>query len=174
MSAPSGRAVDARLSWSVDQWALRAVVLACPVLAVLAAAAAGAPALAWAVVLVLPGAVAAAVRPDSHWFAVALGVAGAYWLLSAPREVTGWALLAAALLLVGHCAATLAALGPPTMRLDPVTRRTWGRRLAALLLGTAAVWGLADAFARQSGSGSVLLTVLACVVLAALAAALGG
>jgi hypothetical protein len=163
-----------RLRWSVDQWVLRAVVLAGPVLAVLCAAAAGAPAVLWALVLALPGAGAAAVRPDSHWVAVPMAVAGAYWLLGAPRELTVWSLIAAALLLGAHSAASLAALGPPGMRLDPTTARTWARRLVALLAATALTWGVAQAMTRSSGSSSLLLTVLAFVVLAVLAAALGG
>jgi hypothetical protein len=163
-----------RLRWSVDQWALRAVVLVASPLAVVCAAAAGAAGFAWAVLLVLPVSVAAAIRPDSHWPALAMSVGGSYWLLSAPRQLTGWSLLAAALLLVCHCAASLAALGPPGMRLDRTTLRTWSRRLAVLLAAVILTWGVASLVTRASGSSSVLLTVLAFVVLAALAAALDG
>ncbi|WP_426566297.1 hypothetical protein ACPPVT_07040 [Angustibacter sp. McL0619] len=173
-SPQAGRAQRGRLRWSVDQWVLRAAVLAAPLLAVGCAAAAGAPAVLFGLLLVLPAAIAAAVRPDSHWAALAMTVTCAYWLLSAPRQLTAWSLVAAALLLACHGAASVAALGPPGMRIDPTTARTWARRLAALLAATTGTWAVAHAMVRSSGSSSLVLTVLAVLVLAVLSAALGG
>jgi len=150
-----------------QQVLLRLVVLVAPVGAALCASAAGAGLLRWTLPVVAVLTLLGARRPDSHWPATSFAVVGGYWLLAAPRSATAWALVAGLLLLAAHAAAALAALGPAGLRLDPLTARTWARRLVLVSAGTVLAWLVAVLLHHGSPRGHLVLTIAALLVLAA-------
>ena len=160
------RTLHAVVLFSTEQRWLRVVVLVTPALAVLCAVAAGAPAPVAALVTAGLLGLASAARPDSHWPAAALAAVGVYWLGWGPAELSGWSLPAALLLLGGHAAASLAALGPPGMRVDAVTGRTWGRRTSVVAAATACVWVLAWGVSGVADTGHLALSVLGLLAVA--------
>ncbi|GAA4358856.1 hypothetical protein [Angustibacter luteus] len=164
------RTVHTVVLLSAEQQWLRAVVLVTPPLAVLCAVAAGAPAPGAALVGAALLGLASAARPDSHWPAAALAAVGVYWLGWGPAGLSWWSLAAALLLLGCHAAAALASLGPPGMRVDAVTWRTWARRTSVVAAATVGVWALAWGLGRLADTGHLVLTVLGLLAVAVVTA----
>ena len=125
--------------WTRGQWALRATVVLGPVLALLAAAPAGAAPWGWLVVLVAVLAAFHARWPESAGGIAAPGVVVLFWGAALGDRLTAWALAAAAALLAAHVAALLAAYGPDGLGVDVPTLRLWLRRAGAAFLLAPAV-----------------------------------
>jgi MYXO-CTERM domain-containing protein len=120
--------------WSRGQWALRVIVAAGPVVALLACAPTGAPPPAWLVLIVLGLALVHARAPESPFGIGAMGAVVLWWAAALDDRVEAWSLLGAAGLLASHVAAVVAAYGPDRLGVDPATARLWARRgLVALV-----------------------------------------
>ena len=128
--------------YPTSQLVLRAVVLVCPVVALLATGPAGNWPPWWIVVGVGALAGAAAAAPDSQMPTGAGLAALVWWTITLGDDLTGWLLVAAAALVVGHVGGLLASYGPGTMRLDPSIARLWARRGALVLLVVPAAWAV--------------------------------
>lgn len=155
-SGPGNGNVDAFRAMSRQQKLLRGGVVAAAVAAVGVTDAAGelsGP----GVVFVLIGAIATALRPDSHAGTVAVVAVAVQWFAGVDDVRSPWTMAAAALVLVIHTAAALAASTPPTATapLDLVER--WSRRAAVVLAATIVVWGLTWAFEALDTGPSALL-----------------
>lgn len=85
------------------------------------------------------GVLAVALPDSSAPLFLVLGL-GWLWWGEVPDRFSGWTLLAAALLLVVHVAATLACYGPPALELPGSLLVTWTGRAAVMLAGAALVW----------------------------------
>lgn len=155
---------------SGHQRVLRLLVLGCGPLVLYCATAAGATPgrLTWAVIVLLS--ILAAAQPDSIAPAVTLGGAAGCWALAVPDHTSVWVLPAALLLLVLHSASTLAALGPPGLRLDSATQRRWARRVLAVGALTVSIWAATWLARDVAGPGNLLVTAAALGALAVLLA----
>lgn len=166
--------------WSRGQWALRAVVAAGPVVALLLAGAAGSAPPAWAVLLVLGLALAHARLPESPAGTAAAGLAVLAWVVvpgdplgdralagaAGPAGVVG-AVGAAVALVAAHVAALLVAQGPDALGVDPATARLWLRRGAAVCLLAPVVAGLALVLRGRHESIAVWVAGLAVALVVA-------
>jgi hypothetical protein len=130
-------------SYPTSQLVLRALVLLGPVVAVLATGPAGNWPPWWVVAPVAGLAAAVAASPDSPLSAGPGLVSLGWWTIALGDELTGWVVLAAVALVVGHLAGLLASYGPGTMPLDPATARLWARRGVLVLLSVPGAWGVA-------------------------------
>ena len=119
---------------------LRLVLLLAPPAALLLTATAGVGPAAWLVVLVTLVAAVWALFPESAAGSAALFLVVAWWGLGLRDGLHPAALGAAALVLVSHVAAVVAAHGPPTVALDPALARRWAVRAGLVLLSAPAVF----------------------------------
>lgn len=157
---------------SRQQWGLRLVtVLATAAFLAAASLAGGGAPVGWTVVAVLlcAGSVA---FPDSAAPLVLMLACAGQWLVTVPPHVGGWTLVAGLAVLAVHLSCTLAASGPPGMRLGPSLVRRWATRAGVLALVTAVAWGAARALTGGGLTPSVWLTAVALVVVAGAAFAL--
>jgi hypothetical protein len=113
-----------------------------PVVAVLATGPAGSWPPWWLVAGVVALAGASAVAADSQMLTGAGLVALAWWTVGLDDDLTGWVVLAAAALVVGHVAALLASYGPATMPVDRSLLLLWTRRGGLVLLVVPAAWAV--------------------------------
>ena len=144
---------------SRSQRALRAVMIAAPLAAALATAAAG-DASAWFVATSLVLVLVAALRPDSHAaFAVAV-VTATHWLIAVDAVGSPWVLLAAGAMLVLHTATAAATTAPPSAEMSANSARRWSRRAGVVLAGTIAVWAAMRGFESLDPRGNVALAVV--------------
>ena len=154
--------------WTRGQRALRAVVVAGILTALLATGLAGAWPRWWLVVLVGVLAVAFAFYPDSAIGTVAMALVLAWWGVAFRDEVHPQVLVAAVALVVAHVAAVVAAYGPGELAVDPATVRLWARRAGIVVLAAPVVfvaWELAPDGPEDSslwviGLAAALVTTL--------------
>lgn len=164
--APPGWSADLRrgVAW---QGAVRLMVVASPVGAILAAGrAAGSPPPSFLVVLILGLAVVTAAVPDSHAGLLVVASIGYFWVSEVNDRAGVWTLVAAACFAVFHSATTMAALIQRGAG-DRVTAIRWILRVGMVVLGTAAGWGVSAAMVRANPSTNALFFAAALVVLAA-------
>jgi hypothetical protein len=128
--------------YPTSQLVLRALVLLCPLVAVLATGPAGSWPPWWIVVGVGALAGAAAATPDSQMPTGAGLAALVWWTVTLGDDLTAWLLLAAAALVVGHVAALLASYGPGPMPLDRGVAGLWVRRGTLVLVVVPAAWAV--------------------------------
>ena len=159
--------------WSPGQWALRAVVLLGPVLALVARGPSlGAPK-PWVVGVVLLLGVGWALTPESFVGCVVLLVVGFSWVSAHEAEVPVGALVAAFGLLAAHLAALVVSYGPSQLPINAGVVRLWIVRGVMLLAAAPVVWALARTVDGLPASGSVWvagLVVAVSVVVVATAA----
>lgn len=120
------------------------------------------PTVAWPAAVVLSLALLTAIAPDSAAGLAAFIVYAAWWLLAVPGSTSGWVLVAALALLIGHAATAYLAAGPATLSADPALRVRWLRDVAVVGALTCAGWlvaRLADG-ALVTGQGVLMLTLL--------------
>jgi len=161
--------------WTRGQWVLRAIVVLGPVLALLAAAPAGAAPWGWLVVLVGLLAALHARWPESAGGLAAPGVVVVFWAAALGDRLSAWALAAAAGLLASHVAALLAAYGPDALGLDVPTVRLWLPRAGAAFLLAPVVLLVARLLRDRSDTPAawVVGLAVALVAVAVATAALG-
>ena len=147
MSRSGGGAVLDRVALSSPQQKLfRAVALAAPCAFLALVPVAGGvfhPVFTAAGVLL---AVVVALVPDSHAPLGLVVYLGGLWMLADPG-LDLWTLPAAAALLAGHLACTLASYGPPGLVLDRALLARWRVRATACLGAAVLVWLAAGAVA---------------------------
>jgi hypothetical protein len=156
--------------WPPGQWLLRALVVAGPLVALFATVPAGATPRWWLVLLVGGLAGLFALLPESAAGPAAYVLVVAWWGVGLRDGVHPAALLAAAGLLASHLAATVAALGPGTLPVDPAVLRRWGLR-GLLVLPSAALTLAVVAVVRDQPAPPGLWAVGLAALLAGLVAA---
>ncbi|WP_148613969.1 hypothetical protein [Nocardioides rubriscoriae] len=166
-------AVRAVRGWPASQRWLRLVVLVGPLVALLAAAAAGNGPRPWVVALVLGLSVMWASAPESGVGSLALLVVLFWWTRVPDDALHPAALVAAAVLVTAHVAALLAATAPPRTPVDVGVLRLWVRRGCAVLLVSPVLWVLARVLRDETAPAGLwpaaLATALLVVVVLALA-----
>jgi hypothetical protein len=155
------------------KWALRAVVVLGPLVAVLARTSPlGAPPV-WLVVLVLALAAAWALAPESIVGVVTLLVVGLSWATGQDSAMPASAVMAALGMLAAHLAALVSSYGPARLPVDAGVVRLWLVRGAGVFVAAPVVWLLARVVRELPDSGTVWvlgLSVAVSVVLVAAAA----
>jgi hypothetical protein len=139
-------------------WALRGVVAAGLLLALLAGIPEGYVPSIFVVVLVVIGVLVSATRPEQLALSITMGIVVVWWALHLHSAMPVGALVAAAALIAAHVAATLLGYGPPTLALDPQLGLLWATRAALTWTAALAVWVVARTY---SGHGSPTLFWLA-------------
>ena len=159
--------------WTRGQWALRALIVLGPLVAIFARwGSLGAPR-PWLVAQVLILGLGWALAPESVVGAVTLLVVGFSWVSSEMTEVPSMALVAALAMLVAHLASLVASYGPPRLPVAPSVARLWAIRAAVVFAAAPLVWLLTTAVRELPGSGTVwvagLVVALSVVLVAAVA-----
>ncbi|MBI2244345.1 MAG: hypothetical protein HYU55_10535 [Nocardioides sp.] len=161
--------------WARSQVALRMLVLAGPVVAVLAAGPAGHAAPWWLVGVVAALAAASAWVPDSPFGVAPFLVVLGWWAAALGDASSAWVLVAAAGLVVAHVAGAVASYGPATMPVDAATAGLWARRGLLVLLTAPVAWVTARLLRDQPEQPGVwvLGVAAACLATVVATAALG-
>lgn len=156
--------------WGPGQWVLRGTIVGGVLGAMLTTGLLGVFASWWLVLVVGSLAVGFAVLPDSSVGTVALGLVIAWWGFALRDGLQPEALLATGGLVVAHVAATLAALGPDDLAIDPATVRLWTVRGVAVLLLAPPLWLLAVAVRDAGDPGGVWVVGLVAALVGTTAA----
>lgn len=148
---------------------LRAVVLVCPVLALLAAY--PAQPRGWFLVLTVALAVGFAAMPESAFGTACLGLVVVWWAIAVSGRVPLSAVPAALLLLAAHAAALLLSYGPPALPIGSALLRRWLRRSAGVGVVVPLVWLFAAVVEDQPEPPGIWLAGLACAIVLCVVAA---
>lgn len=157
--------------WTPGQWALRAVMVAGLLVALLATGPAGSWPAPWLVVLVGALGVAYALWPEPSFGTVAIGLVLAWWGLGLRDGLHPAALVAAAGLVASHVAGVVAAYGPDGMAVDRATVLLWARRGLLVFVLAPVVLGVALWVREQPDPGGIWVAGLAAALAAVVAAA---
>ncbi len=153
---------------SPQRWLFIALALACVAGASTVTALASGTQTGVVVALMLALAVVAVARPDSH---AALGVEVAMvwqWLATTDSATTPWVIPFAVLLLVFHTVIALMAVTPINARVPASLVGRWAWRGCFVVAATVGVWAIVVVIDQRRAPGSVALTALGFVTLAAL------
>jgi hypothetical protein len=161
-------------TWTRGQVALRLVVLAGPLVALLARALGGDAPAVLSVMLVAVSGAAAARYPESPAGTVAAVLVLLSWANGIGTAVPAAAVVAAAGLLAAHVAAVLASYGPDDLPLDRDLTLRWTVRGLVALVAAPVVWALAAALRAQPEPGGVWVAGLCAVIVAVLFADIVG
>ncbi|HEY3530252.1 MAG TPA: hypothetical protein VGK78_13990 [Nocardioides sp.] len=151
-------------------WVLRLVMVLGPAVALLAGEGAGYTPPTVLIVVVLLGALLAALRPEHLSVTVIMGLVVFWWALQLRSEMPGVVLVVAAGLMATHVAATLLSYGPPSLPLDPQLGLLWVARGALAWLAALVVWVVARVYTGHGTPSLFWLAGLAAVVVAAVVA----
>ncbi|MEM9035534.1 MAG: hypothetical protein AAGD18_13155 [Actinomycetota bacterium] len=157
--------IDLLLDASRTQWLLRAGTVLAPIVSVLAAAAASPGWWPPGTALVAVLAIAAALRPDTH-FALSVAIVCAWhWAAIDADVASGWLPLAAVALLVFHATVALAASLPSGTAVPNELVMRWAARTGVAAGITVGVWLAVALLDRRELPGNGLLTGLALAVI---------
>jgi hypothetical protein len=161
----SRRARPAAFTSSRERIVLRLLIVLAPVASFVVAFVEASRFSAWLLALVVVGAIACAVDPDSHLGLAIILVFVWCWLVVVDDVTSPATLVAACGLSVFHAAMAAAAGSPPAATSRPAMRRRWLGRLGIVGGVAAGAYLLDVAFAAldPAGSGIVLLLALAAV-----------
>ena len=137
-----------------------------------AASAAGASASQFVVLLILGLASAAAFHPDSHAALLVEAMVVWQWLAGTDDATDPWVIAVASSLFVFHTVIALMAVTPSSAVVDRVLLLRWLRRGGYVLVATCSMWLIVVVMVDRQAPGSVLLTFLAFVTLAAFTVAI--
>jgi hypothetical protein len=158
--------------WPPGQWALRGVVVAGLMVALLATGLRGDWPAWWLVVLVGGLAAGFAVFPEAAVGTTATALVLAWWGFAFRGGPYPEALLAAAGLLSAHVAAVVAGHGPGDMPVDPATVRRWVVRSLVVFTASPAVFVVALLLRDQPEPAGIWVAGLAAALVTAVAAGL--
>lgn len=156
--------------WTRGQLVLRVLVLAGPLVALLAAGLQGDSPGRGILVLTAVLGIGAALYPDSQISTVAMLVVLAFWGVVPTDTLHPSSVLAAGALLVAHVAGVLASYGPDDLPLDPTVTVTWVRRAAAVFSAVPLTWLLADGLHSQPEPAGIWVAALLAAIGAVLLA----
>jgi hypothetical protein len=168
-----------RLTMRVTRWfsretrarlLLRAVVLAAPLLALLAARPDDLPH-GWFVALVVALSVGFAAMPESALGTACLALVVFWWALATTDGVPASTIPAALLLLAAQVAAVLLSYGPPALPIGAALLGRWLRRYAAVAVAAPLVWLVAVAVDGQPEPRGIWVLGLGCAVAVCIVAA---
>jgi hypothetical protein len=151
-------------AWTPGQWALRAVILLGPLVALYSRGLAVERPPVWLGLLLLALAAGWAALPDSVVGAAALLLVGWAWAAGNPDGVPAAALLAAAAMVAAHVAALGAGYGPPRLPVAPGVARLWALRGLAVMAPAFLVWLVARGVDELPDSSTVWVIGLAIAV----------
>lgn len=151
-------------------WAMRGVLVAGLVLALLGGIPEGYTPPVVLVALVVAGALLAAFRPEHLGHSVTMGLVLAWWALQLRTEMPVAALVVAAGLTVAHVAATVLGYGPPALPVDSALALLWSGRAAMTWTAALVVWVVARTYTGHGSPALFWLTGLAAALLGAVAA----
>ena len=158
--------------WTPGEWVLRVVMVAAPLVALLASVPAGATLRPSVVVVLLVLAALWALFPASLAGVGVLLLPVAWWATAPADPLHPLVLLAAAALLACHLAALLASYGPDRLPVDAALVRLWVRRGVLVMLPVPVVWAVADVMSGQPSRPGMWAAGLAAACLGAAAATL--
>jgi hypothetical protein len=159
-------------SWSA-QLPLRVAIVAGPVVAVTASGLGSELPPGWLFALVLVVAAGHAFLPESGLGTAAMLLVLVWWGLGPVADGGGppvSLLLAAAGLVVAHCAAILASYGPADLPVDRSLLRTWVRRTALAAAAAPVVWFAAVGVEGQPEPAGIWVAALGAATVAAVVA----
>ena len=123
----------------------------------------------WIVYCVAVLALVVASEPAEQLGTVVMAIVIGQWISLGESVASPWTLAFALCLHVFHSSVALMAVMPHAASLHSQIVRRWVGRSGMVLVGTGAVWLLANGFERQQAPGNVVLTAVAFAVLAAAA-----
>jgi hypothetical protein len=153
-------------------WALRGILVAGLLLALLAGIPEDYTPPVVLVMVVAAASVLSAFRPEHLVVSITMGVVIVWWGLQLHTEMPVAVLVVAAALLGSHVAATLLAYGPTSLAIDPALAVLWTMRAALTWTAGLAVWAVARAYAGHGSPGTFWLTGLAAALVGAIVAAI--
>lgn len=140
--------------------AVRVLIAAGPLVAVLASGLDGSLPPPWLIVVVGAFSVTHALLPESQLGTTAALLVLGWWALGPVAALPASLLLAAAALVAAHVAAVLAAYGPTELPIDPALLRTWLRRGLLSLLAAPLVWVVVAAIDDQPEPAGIWVAAL--------------
>ena len=158
--------------WTRGEWVLRAVMVAAPLVAVLASVPAGATLRPFVVVVLLVLAALWALFPASLAGVAVLLLPVVWWATAPDDPLHPLVMLAAAALLACHLAALLASYGPDRLPVDAALVRLWVRRGVLVLMPVPVVWVVADVLTGEPSRPGMWVAGLAVACLGAAGATL--
>jgi hypothetical protein len=164
----SQRLIDTVWVVSWQRWVFGAVSVAAAGCASIAGGLAAGSQNGVVIALVLALAAGAAASPDSHTALAVEVVVVWQWLASTDDPTSPWVIAVAVALLVFHVVVALMATTPITTIVDSSILQRWAVRSLAIVVAVVAVWALVVVADEREASGSVLLTIVAFVTLAAI------
>jgi hypothetical protein len=151
-------------------WALRGVLVAGLLLALLAGVPEDYTPPVALVVVVAALSLLSAVRAEHLVLSVTMAIVIVWWALQLHSEMPVAVLVVAACLVASHVAATLLAYGPTSLALDPALTVLWTMRGAITWTAALAVWAVARAYAGHGSPATFWLTGLAVALVGAVVA----
>lgn len=152
-------------------WALRGILAAGLMLALLAGIPEDYTPPLVLVVVVAAASALSAIRPEHLVVSITMGVVIVWWALQLHTEMPVAVLVVAAGLIVSHVAATMLAYGPTSLAIDPALAVLWTMRAAMTWTAGLVVWAVARAYAGHGSPGTFWLTGLAAALVGAVVAA---
>lgn len=126
-------------------WALRAVVVLGPPVALLAASPQGFVPPLWLVLVVVLASAVFAAFPEQYAGNVAMLLVVGWWAVSVRQAMPGGVVVSAAALLAAHVAATVASYGPRKLPPERLVLLRWARRAVLVWLVAPLLWLVVDA-----------------------------
>ncbi len=150
-------------------WALRAIVLLGPPVALLAASPQGFVPPLWLVVVVVVASALFAAFPEQYAGSVAMLLVLAWWTTAVRQAMPGGVVVSAAALLAAHVAATVASYGPRQLAPGRQVVLRWARRTLLLWLVAPLLWLVVDANRGHTTPASYWVAGLAVALVVAVA-----
>ncbi len=152
-------------------WALRAVVLLGPPVALLAASPQGFVPPVWLIVVVTLASAGFAAFPEQYAGSVAMLLVVGWWATSVRHAMPGGVVVSAAALLAAHVGATVSSYGPRKLPPERLMVLRWVRRTVLLWLVSPLLWLVVDAEHGHTTPASYWLAGLAVALVLAVAVA---
>jgi hypothetical protein len=152
-------------------WALHAVVVLGPPVALLAASPQGFVPPVWLLLVVVLASAVFAAFPEQYAGSVAMLLVVGWWAISVRQAMPGGVILAAAALLAAHVAATVASYGPRRLPPDRLVVLRWARRSLLVWLVAPLLWLVVDANRGHATPASYWVAGLAVALVLAVSVA---
>jgi hypothetical protein len=152
-------------------WALRAIVVLGPPVALLAASPQGFVPPLWLVVVVVVASAGFAAFPEQYAGSLSMLLVVAWWTIAVRHAMPGGVVVSAAALLAAHVAATVASYGPRQLPPERLLVLRWARRTLLLWLVAPLLWLVVDADRGRTTPASYWVAGLAVALVLAVVVA---
>ncbi len=153
---------------SAHQRVLRVLVLAGPLLTLVATMAARGAYQPIALMVIGTLALGCALSPDSHVGLLLVLLLSLNWLQTVDDETTPWLLLAAAGLLVLHTSMAASTVAPPAASWSSALAQRWLRRVGAVMALTLGAWVIASGLTEAAPGGNAFVLIAGLLLIAGL------